>query len=529
MGEKVDADFGDPRRILTSIVDWVSKHRSDLLLFVFGAAVTIVSCLHYLATMLIWTEPGFTLDDSWIHLQFAKTIYEARPWQYSPGYPSTGSTSPLWSIVLVPLFLLSQDPTQLVLGTYFIMTVLYALTTSLVALLISRVTHSHLWGHLGCIAFVLMPRNTWLMLSGMETPLFMFLLMLGITLIAKQDITYDILLGGVMGLAYLARPEGILLALFALLIRPIFLHTNRVLDKRRILSLLGMVFTAILVASPWIFHCLSVTGFPLPDTFYAKVHVPSESEIETWNFFWRLWIQQYPFIIIAFIAVPFLIKARRPLAWLLGMSLLLLYRFSNPYGALINNARYLVPVFSFLLISAFAGTAVFFQMVFRQFESPKKPDNTVVIGVVLCLLFVVPSIPGYLQQAPFYGNAVKNINEQQVHIGRWIEQNTPEDAVLAIHDAGALRFFSNRSVIDLAGLVSPEIIHGNMSARETLLYLKERGCNYFVFFDELFTFWALHLHGAYEKLYSMHLEDNVISGRDTMSVFRINWNETGLV
>ena len=127
---------------------------------------------------------------------------------------------------------------------------------------------------------------------------------------------------------------------------------------------------------------------------------------------------------------------------------------------------------------------------------------------------------------PRWKNAVKNINEQQVNIGKWLVHNTPEDAVLAVHDVGALRFFSNRTIIDLAGLVSPDIMHGNMTATETLQYLKAQGCEYFVFFDELFVFWSFYLHGGYTKLYTVFLPDNVISGRDRMSVWYIDWNNT---
>ncbi len=147
---------------------------------------------------------------------------------------------------------------------------------------------------------------------------------------------------------------------------------------------------------------------------------------------------------------------------------------------------------------------------------------------VIVGLIMIPLLPQYFGQAPFYGNAVKNINEQQVRIGIWLRYNTPENAVLAVHDAGALRFFSERSIIDLAGLVTPGVVHGNMTVEQTLIYLRHQGCDYFVFFDELFVYGA-YLLGAYKTLYTVHLTDNVISGRDTMSVFWVNWSMTSYV
>ena len=40
----------------------------------------------------------------------------------------------------------------------------------------------------------------------------------------------------------------------------------------------------------------------------------------------------------------------------------------------------------------------------------------------------------------------------------WINENLPKDSVIAAHDIGAVGFFANRKIIDLAGLISPEVI-----------------------------------------------------------------------
>ncbi|GAG71347.1 unnamed protein product, partial [marine sediment metagenome] len=91
---------------------------------------------------------------------------------------------------------------------------------------------------------------------------------------------------------------------------------------------------------------------------------------------------------------------------------------------------------------------------------------------------------------------------------------------------GALRFFSGRTMIDLAGLVSPDINHGNMTNYEIMQYLYDNGCNYVVFFDELFVYWAPIIPLAYSKIYTVFLADNVVCGRDTMSVYQIFWEYT---
>jgi hypothetical protein len=42
--------------------------------------------------------------------------------------------------------------------------------------------------------------------------------------------------------------------------------------------------------------------------------------------------------------------------------------------------------------------------------------------------------------------------------GKWFEANTPEKASIAAPDIGAIGYFSERHVVDLAGLVTPEMV-----------------------------------------------------------------------
>ncbi len=43
-----------------------------------------------------WT--AFPLDDSFIHLQFARNLAEGHGFAYNPGVPVAGSTAPLWTL-----------------------------------------------------------------------------------------------------------------------------------------------------------------------------------------------------------------------------------------------------------------------------------------------------------------------------------------------------------------------------------------------------------------------------------------------
>ena len=57
-----------------------------------------------------------------------------------------------------------------------------------------------------------------------------------------------------------------------------------------------------------------------------------------------------------------------------------------------------------------------------------------------------------------YAADVAIIDCEMVQTARWVAANAPTDAVVAAHDIGALGYFYERPFIDLAGLVSPEVI-----------------------------------------------------------------------
>jgi hypothetical protein len=513
----------------TTVRLWFEKNREHVTILVAAIIATGLSCMYYLSTMLSYTNPGFTLDDSWIHLQYARTIYEGIPWEYSPGYPSTGSTSPLWSVILSALFFFSSDPVGLAWGVYLISICFYMASSFAVGMIVSEYTEHVSWGVIAIIGFVIIPRNTWLMLSGMETPLFVFVLLLSIIILDKVEIKYDLVLGALVGIAYLSRPEGILIA-FCVPIRFLILTLKGKVDRKRIITLFVSAALAALVALPWILHCLSVTGLPLPDTFYAKVHTPSESEIEAWNFWWTLFVREMPFLLVgAFVGIILLVKGK-PFPWLFPVLLTVMYRLTAPYASLINNNRYLVPAFDLFFVSAIISTAWVLEFILvRKLRLVSTNETKLVALSITILLLVVPLLPHYNGQSTYYGRAVKTVNDLHVNIGTWFDENTPEDSVFATHDAGAVRFISNRTMIDLAGLVSPDIIHGNMTARETLSYLREQGCNYFVYFNDLFGYWTRYLSFlAYEMVYTVTIppEVHVGGGRPTMSVYQIHWEYT---
>ena len=76
------------------------------------------------------------------------------------------------------------------------------------------------------------------------------------------------------------------------------------------------------------------------------------------------------------------------------------------------------------------------------------------LGIAAVLLFVVFWLLGLRQ----FGYDVQIIHSEMVATSLWVSDNIPDEDLLAVHDIGALGYFAPRAVLDLAGLVSPEVI-----------------------------------------------------------------------
>jgi hypothetical protein len=60
--------------------------------------------------------------------------------------------------------------------------------------------------------------------------------------------------------------------------------------------------------------------------------------------------------------------------------------------------------------------------------------------------------------ADAYRRDVRIIETEMVATARWVAANTEPEALIAAHDIGALGYFGQRRLLDLAGLISPDVI-----------------------------------------------------------------------
>jgi hypothetical protein len=76
------------------------------------------------------------------------------------------------------------------------------------------------------------------------------------------------------------------------------------------------------------------------------------------------------------------------------------------------------------------------------------------------------------------------IESEMVTSAKWVAANTPQNAVIAAHDIGALGYFGDRRILDLAGLVSPQVIPFIRDEERIAAWLDIEQADYLVVFSE---------------------------------------------
>src|SRR4051794_7585112 len=240
----------------------------------------LVAVLRYLLAEIARLKGGlgFPLDDSWIHLQFARNLAAGAGLSYNPGELVTGSTAPLWTALLAILFVL---PGSVVLWTKLLGIVLYLAGIDATWRLARELGVGR---GLASLAAGLTLSTSWLVwaaLSGMEVPLFVLLSLWGLILHLRERARPDLppLSLAVLAVAVLARPEALLLLLLAGLDR-LFVFGKaataaeageRLRWRRPALPplLAGAALVVCALAGPLLFYVLA-TGSVLPTTYAAK-------------------------------------------------------------------------------------------------------------------------------------------------------------------------------------------------------------------------------------------------------------------
>src|SRR4030095_15507107 len=205
---------------------------------------------------------GVPLDDVWIHFRYAENFAAGNFFQYNPGEPTPGTTSPLWVVLLSIPFLISPDfilPFALFLSSLFFLYSLLELFE--LCLKLGFYPDSSIFT---ALLTLLAGRLLWSSLSGMEITLFVLLCILVFRNHIKELENKKLLVstGLLLGLTGITRPEAYLLALIYYGVSVILLRNTL---KENVSKLFLSLIIFVIIVLPYPLFCYFTVGEFLPN------------------------------------------------------------------------------------------------------------------------------------------------------------------------------------------------------------------------------------------------------------------------
>ncbi|MFH1437585.1 MAG: hypothetical protein ABIJ56_17900 [Pseudomonadota bacterium] len=502
-----------------------------------------------ISALFVWAVLSYThghlsmpLDDSFIYFQLAKNITEGNIMEWSAGDGFTSAaTSPLYPFVLAAGYGIGFKGDWIM--AWALMIGASCLIASFFLLLgLSRrllpAGSSEWWAWLAPFLFLLSGAQFWGYLSGMELALFATSLLAALVyaldyLDAKEDagkkIQWKLAFWG--GLTSVLRPEG----LFVVLILAGVIIGRSALGKGRGAAVRQLPW--LLLAAPaviWMLTIFLLSGHFLSNAVYQKsyFHDPSLTPYTIFNYTFsnvkkildNVYMVNHspPFLILFFFiaaagALLGEIRDRLPGRWTLIILVLVLGSFSTmmTLNSGWHQFRYQMPFFNLYLLAAGIGIAT----AWKGLSEKHRPWVSAVAAFFIVVLLV--NLPRWVEA---YGMNSKNIYEQQVAFGKFIERNIKKDAVIGLNDAGAIPYYSGKRCYDILGLATEDQSRWYRSGPGSLFEKFEnlpadRLPGYFA----VYPLWWFNQDILGRKVFEVKLKDNTICGDALKVLYEAQW------
>lgn len=426
-------------------------------------------------------RPALPLDDSYIHLQFARRIAEGHPFTFSnvSGGFSSGATSFLWPMMLAPFYLLGLKGLSLIWASWGLGTFFHAATMLEAKRLAEPLVGRGAAIGVGAMCF-LCGAFVWFGWSGMETVPFAWALVRACRVSADyldkpgaRSVAgaRSVMIAGVV--APLIRPEGACVSIVcaaALFWSGVPLFESRPLAQRRILQrslglvpIAGMllVSTINLLATGQARGTTAIVKWYIGNPHYEGVRLYAAIRQNVGMYLSELlgagpysaeFIPDFThYLLMGGVVGLALALARRKtrLRGLVVLALVLASFIPCTFSTILwNRVRYIYPFAPawFLLVALLAkevGDLV------RRFLPEGRFLPAVITGVYAGALGA--KLHGAVGDL---GTSARAIDKQQVTLGEWAKANLPADARIGVNDTGAIAYLSDRATFDVVGLTT---------------------------------------------------------------------------
>jgi len=420
---------------------------------------------------------NYTADDAFITFRYAENIASGKGFVYNEGERVLGTSTPLYTLLLA---LLAKLGLPIVLLARIINIGADCLTGVLLFLLLRQFKLGV--ATFAALFYVLFPRVIVWSVSGMETSLYVLLLVTSLYFYCKENFNLTFLF---LGLTFLTRVDGIILGL-AILIH--FVLQYKKFPTKIILGSLGVIL-------PWLIFSFIYFGSPIPNSVPGKKALYSASVWETpkWRIFWEFLFLKtqigWPLLGLSLAgAYQVLTKAK---SYAIIVLWTLLYFFFFFFAETKIHMWYYVPFYLGYLILVALGLDFVFEKaneIWRRWlefsQNRIRVFNSIkILGVGLLSVIMIFAGLIYFQQIhrTYKFVAAEQVGLEGIHkeMGLWLLENTEPGDTVCAEDIGYLGYYSGRYILDQDGLISPQAIPFNKN-KNRLGLLKKYKPAYFL-------------------------------------------------
>jgi hypothetical protein len=388
-------------------------------------------------------------DDAYITYRYAWNIAQGRGFVYNVGEAVLGTTTPLYALLLAALSFIWPDIPVLshtlgVLAWMMCVPLIYG---------IGRIGGREATGLIAA-AFVAFSA-LFLTVLGMETPLYILLTLLTFFLHLSD---HPIGAATSAGLTFICRWDGILVVGVFLFVewlkrKDVFLRTT--------LACLGPIIV-------WLAYSQATFGSVFPNSFFAKAGQgwnPGLGGEEIGSFgrgLLRLASIAFSanglFVVVPlFAAIGILSATRRRLVWWPLLAWTMFYIGGYIVLGVLRFTWYYPPIVPAVALASGEGIRVIARFATDRLH---LKINQSALTIVLGAACLIPNADWLLQSRKTEMDAHSS---SYVQVGEWLNANTPPGSSVALLEIGIVGFYSDRTVVDTMGLVSPAMV-GHLGA-----------------------------------------------------------------
>jgi hypothetical protein len=435
----------------------VSSGRHGVTKALLVALAVCIPTLLVLAWVALRERDWLLVDDAYIAFRYAANFADGYGLVWNPGEAVEGYTDPLWVILLSPFARVGMDlMAPGILASFFF----GAACIVFVVWLARRIPGAGVFGVLlPGLLLATNPSFDHAASSAMETTLFAFLVLLGIHLLIRTREHRRASAGAAACFcaAYLTRPEGALVAAVALVVEALA-RSGSLRDRIRPLWPIGAAVALIVTAH--VCARLAYYGYPLPNTYYAKVILGRVAAV-------RGAAHLGGFLLAGgWIVLPGVLEAERPTPlrpWFVhGYSLLVVYA---TYLVVVggdhpNWYRFYVPLMPLPVLATSQLAVRVAERIGAAVMAPVLRSALAALGVAA--LVATPRWLGYpfSERGEVVGHLEPGARRAENDIARFFRDEAPAGSLVAALPVGHVGYYArNVRILDMWGLNDVHIAH----------------------------------------------------------------------